>query len=78
MAKSVFVVEFLKEFLKRVGELQPQDRTNNVGQEVYNQTLAKHHPWLVKKGAVVAMYVLPTRDVLLQRVSNYSHLYYIF
>ncbi|XP_054269791.1 ceramide-1-phosphate transfer protein-like [Macrosteles quadrilineatus] len=61
-------LDFLRQFLKRVGELQPEEKTNTVGQEVYNQTLAKYHPWLVRKGAVLAMYVLPTRNVLLHRV----------
>jgi len=61
-------LDFLRQFLKRVGELQPDEKTNVVGQEVYNQTLAKHHSWLVRKGANLAMYVLPTRNVLLIRV----------
>jgi len=61
-------LDFLRQFLKRVGELQPQDKTDVIGREVYNETLAKHHSWLVRKGAVLAMYVLPTRDVLLLRV----------
>lgn len=34
----------------------------------YNDTLAQHHPWLVRKGALVAMYALPTREQLLNRV----------
>lgn len=55
--------------MKRVGELKPEDKTNVVGQEVYNVTLAKYHPWLIRKGAIIAMYVLPTRDVLFHRVS---------
>lgn len=61
-------LDFIRQFLKRVGELEPHENTNNIGQEVYNNTLAKYHPWLIRKGAIIAMYVLPTREVLLQRV----------
>lgn len=61
-------LDFIRQFLKRVGELEPHENTNSIGQEVYNNTLAKYHPWLIRKGAIIAMYVLPTREVLLQRV----------
>lgn len=37
-------------------------------QLAYNQTLAQFHPWLVRKGAIVAMYTMPTRDQLLNKV----------
>lgn len=63
-------VDFIRQFLKRVGELEPHEHTNSVGQEVYNNTLARYHPWLIRKGAIIAMYVLPTREALLQRVSD--------
>lgn len=37
-------------------------------QTAYNDTLAQHHPWLIRKGAVVAMYAMPTREQLLNKV----------
>lgn len=61
-------LDFIRQFLKRVGELEPHENTNSIGQEVYNNTLARYHPWLIRKGAIIAMYVLPTREALLQRV----------
>lgn len=61
-------LDFLRNFLKRVGELQGNENTSGIGQEVYKETLGKYHSWLIRKGATVAMYVLPTRDVLLNRV----------
>ncbi|XP_046673472.1 ceramide-1-phosphate transfer protein [Homalodisca vitripennis] len=61
-------LDFLRQFLKRIGELQPGDKTNTIGQEVYDETLGKYHSWLIRKGAHLAMFVLPTRDVLLERV----------
>lgn len=61
-------LDFLHNFLKRVKELEPQDKTSTIGQEVYNQTLAKYHSWFIRQGAILAMYVLPTREVMLQKV----------
>lgn len=60
--------EFIYEFLKRLSELNECDRTHSCCKNAYNDTLAKHHPWVVRKGAVVAMYALPTQGELLKRV----------
>lgn len=60
--------DFIREFLCALGELQPGDKTHGCCQAAYNRTLAAHHSWLVRKGAVVAMYTMPTRDQLLGRV----------
>lgn len=48
--------------------LEPHDKTHHVCQSAYNETLAQHHPWLVRKGASVAMYAMPTRQQLLNKV----------
>ncbi|GLH00740.1 Ceramide-1-phosphate transfer protein [Gryllus bimaculatus] len=61
-------LDFIRLFLQRVGELQNNDKTTTVCQEAYNETLAKFHPWIVRKGAIVAMYALPTKDGFLQKV----------
>ena len=62
------IADFIQEFLKRLGELEGDGKTNGVCQAAYNDTLAQFHPWLIRKGATVAMYALPTRDQLLERV----------
>lgn len=51
-----------------MGKLSPNDKTSSCCQTAYNQTLAQFHPWLVRKGAIVAMYAMPTRDQMLNRV----------
>lgn len=62
-------LDFIYVFLKRLGELaNPDDKTNCVCQTSYNETLAHFHPWLIRKGATVAMYALPNRDQLLEKV----------
>lgn len=40
--------------------------------EVYKETLAKHHVWLVRKMAGVAMYTLPHRQVLIETLCKHS------
>ncbi|XP_053964510.1 ceramide-1-phosphate transfer protein [Anastrepha ludens] len=67
-------LEFIYEFLRRLSELNECDKTHACCKSAYNDTLAKHHPWVVRKGAVVAMYALPTQGELLKRVCvNASH-----
>ncbi|XP_055625938.1 ceramide-1-phosphate transfer protein [Toxorhynchites rutilus septentrionalis] len=62
-------LDFIYVFLKRMGELDaPDANTNGICQSAYNETLAQFHPWLIRKGANVAMYALPARDQLLDRV----------
>lgn len=38
--------------------------------ESYNETLAKFHPFLIRKAASFAMYALPLRDQLLNKVCS--------
>lgn len=59
---------FIREFLYRLSMIEPTERTHSICQTAYNETLAQHHPWLIRKGAMVAMYTMPTREQLLNRV----------
>ncbi|XP_053677628.1 ceramide-1-phosphate transfer protein [Anopheles nili] len=61
-------LDFIQEFLKRLGDLESDGKTIGACQTAYNDTLAQFHPWLIRKGATVAMYALPTRDQLLEKV----------
>lgn len=63
-----YVLDFIREFLNDLERLGPNDKTVSCCQTAYNRTLANFHPWIVRKGAVVAMYAMPTRDQLLNRV----------
>lgn len=64
----IYFVDFIREFLRALGELGADEKTRSCCQTAYNQTLAQFHPWLVRKGAVMAMYTMPTKDQLLNRV----------
>jgi hypothetical protein len=62
--------DFIKEFLRQLGDLLDTDKTSSCCQDAYNKTLAKHHPWVIRKAAIVAMYTMPTREVLLKKVNR--------
>lgn len=62
------ILAFIREFLHKLSTLEPHERTCSACQIAYNETLAQHHSWIVRKGAVVAMYAMPTREQLLTKV----------
>lgn len=51
-----------------MSEIEDHEKATGICKMAYNDTLAQFHPWLVQKGALVAMYALPTREQLLKRV----------
>lgn len=54
--------------MRRLGEINPEDRAYSSCYEAYNTTLAPYHPWIIRKSATVAMNLLPTREQLLSKV----------
>lgn len=63
-----YILDFIRLFMRSLGEIQNCDQTSSVCQEAYDKTLANYHPWLIKKGAKIAMYTMPTREQLLKKV----------
>lgn len=61
-------VEFVYEFLHKLAALKENDPTHYCCKDAYESTLAKYHPWVVRKAANVAMYTLPSQKELLKRV----------
>lgn len=61
-------LDFIREFLRQLGDLSDTDKTSGCCQDAYNKTLAKHHAWVIRKAAIVAMYTMPTREVLFKKV----------
>jgi len=57
-------LEFVVSFLGKVKEAPEDSGTSGIARESYDATLAKYHPWLIRKGANMAMYLLPTRKTL--------------
>lgn len=61
-------LEFIYEFLQKLSELQEDEKTSGCCKSSYNNTLAKYHPWVIRKAANVAMYALPRQGDLLRKV----------
>lgn len=51
-----------------MSEIESHEKTTSICKTAYNGTLAQYHPWLVRQGAMVAMYAMPTREQLLNKV----------
>ncbi|KAL1139747.1 hypothetical protein AAG570_006724 [Ranatra chinensis] len=66
-------LDFIRQFLKHVYELRSDEGTSSVCMKVYSKTLGNFHPWLIRQGAYLAMYTLPSRAALLNRV-NYKYI----
>lgn len=62
--------DFIRTFLKHLGEIEKDAKTGQCCLEAYNSTLANFHPWIIRKGVAVSVFALPTRDVLLTRVCS--------
>lgn len=57
---------FITDLLGRLAALDDNEKIVSHAQEAYKTTLAVHHPWLIQKAALMAMYTLPTRSCLLE------------
>lgn len=67
-SSSKLFLDFIQLFLKKIGELRNEESTSTACREAYDQTLAKHHTFIIRNGARVAIYTLPTKIVLLRKV----------
>lgn len=60
--------EFILEFIRRIGYSTDSTKISTLAAKVYEKTLCHHHPWLVQKISYVAMYMLPSRNSLIQKL----------
>ena len=61
-------LEFTVKFLRGVRSLKTEEKLSGVATEAYNSTLANYHPWLIRKGVMLAMYTLPTKHDLASKM----------
>lgn len=66
----MYISDFIQVFLKKLSELSDDESTSRACREAYDDTLGKFHPFLIRTGARIAIYTLPTKDVLLKKVSS--------
>jgi len=59
---------FVSKFLSKMESIGDQEGISRVCKDAYAQTLAKFHPWLIQKGAGLAMLGLPTKKDLIAKV----------
>ncbi|CAG5117744.1 unnamed protein product [Candidula unifasciata] len=60
-----FALEFILSFMKRVMVGDENEKMSKLAWEVYVKTLYKHHPWLTRKLAAIAVYALPSKKHLI-------------
>ena len=56
---------FICKFIDRLFNADNKLKTPQIGLETYEQTLGKHHSWLIRKAVSLGMHALPTRDHLI-------------
>ena len=66
----VFFIVFIALFLEEVYGVEMDQKLSSICQKSYSSTLGKFHPWIIQKAALMAMYTLPTKEGLLNRVSS--------
>ena len=63
-------LSFTMLFLERLAESSNQEKASSIASSAYAETLAKFHPWLIRKAANLAMYTLPSRGDMMVLVAK--------
>lgn len=61
-------LEFIQAFLRSINDLKEEESTSGPCIKAYEDTLGHHHTFLIRTGAKIAMYTLPTKHQLLSNV----------
>lgn len=59
-------LRWLELFLERLRTSSEDSKTSVMCAEAYNESLAQHHPWVIRKAAGMAFCVLPGRPAFLE------------
>lgn len=59
-------LRWLQLFLEKLRTSTEDSKTSTLCAEAYNDSLANHHPWLIRKTANVAFLILPTRNTFFE------------
>lgn len=62
-------LSFTMLFMEKLSESNNHEKASTIASTAYTKTLAKHHPWLIRKAATLAMYTLPSRGDMLVLVA---------
>ena len=61
-------LEFILEFMNQLATTNDSAKTAEIAGDVYERTLAQYHPWIVRKMAYMAMYTLPNKQQLIEKM----------
>ena len=66
-------LEFVMLLMKGLIEAKDEDPVSNIAQDAYKQSLIKYHGWIIRNGAHYAMYALPSKIGLMEKISKHSY-----
>lgn len=61
-------LEFTARLMMDLNTADDHEKMSHITKTAYDDTLAHHHPWLIRKGVHVAVYTLPTRKHFLEKL----------
>lgn len=61
-------LEFTARLMMDLKTADDHEKMSHITKTAYDDTLAHHHPWLIRKGVHVAVYTLPTRKHFLEKL----------
>lgn len=61
-------LEFTSRLLSDLKVAEEHEKMSHLTKTAYDDTLARHHPWLIRKGVHVAVYTLPSRKHFLEKL----------
>ncbi|MCL4123588.1 UNVERIFIED_CONTAM: hypothetical protein GTU68_062348 [Idotea baltica] len=63
-------LEFIIGFLEELRKASEETKLGSISSEVYNQTLAKHHGWIIAKTVSTLLYLMPSKQTIVDKVTN--------
>lgn len=63
-------LKFIMYFMRDLSSAKKDAKSSTIAQKCYTDTLSVHHPWLIRKGAMLAMYTLPAKQQFIERVAG--------
>ena len=63
-------LSFTMLFMEKLSNSPNNEKASSIAANAYTETLAKFHPWLIRKAATFAMYTLPSRGDMLVMVAK--------
>lgn len=63
-----WALQFISALVRKIKDMDRKSKFSDEVSEVYDRTLAQHHPWLMRKAVHLAVYALPDRPELLMKL----------